>query len=189
MTIPVLALLLCGCRPDRDASTPDASALPPLPRRAELQGLSDSALEETLYEWTLRRIGAEDSLFEQDREIVLRLPSGYLDLYATRVVEEELDEGGVAQMLGSVNRRFLPDAIRAYRRMGAEGHARLLRRALAAVRRGKGILDWNEGVDLGDLPPDSLDRDLDRRLAALREDAPGLRALWIRHHLLRFVQR
>lgn len=119
----------------------------------------------------------------------MRLPAGYLDLYATRLLEEELDEGGVAQVLGGTNRRFLADAAAAYARFGADGHARLLRRAQRMLHHGRGIGTWKDDEDLIEQPPDSASRDLDRRLAALREDAPRLRRLWIRHHLGRFVNR
>jgi len=167
----------------------DQRALPALPHAKAIEGLSDSAREEMLYGWLLHRIETEDSLFEQDREIAVRLPSGYLDLYATRMVEEHLEEGGVSQLMGSVDRRFLPDAIRAYRRFGALGHARLLQRAQRKLERSQGVVRWEKGKELGDLPEDTLCGDLDRRLAALREDVPTLRGLWIRRHLNRFVLR
>lgn len=189
MTIPVFALLLLGgCRDSRHPQASGERALPPLPRGQELSALPDSVLEERLFDWTLHRIEVEDSLFEQDREILVRLPAGYLDLYATRLLEEELAEGGVAQVLGGTNRRFLGDAVAAYARFGADGHARLLRRAQRMLRHGHGIGIWKDDEDLIEQPPDSASRDLDRRLAALREDAPRLRKLWIRHHLNRFVQ-
>lgn len=188
MTIPVLALvLLGGCR--KAPGSVDQRALPALPHAKAVQGLSDSAREELLYGWLLHRIGAEDSLFEQDREIAVRLPSGYLDLYATRLVEEHLEEGGIGQLMGSVDRRFLPDAIRAYRRFGALGHARLLQRARRRLDRNQGIVLWDGTKELAELPEDTLYQALDRRLASLREDVPRLRGLWIRYHLNRFVQR
>lgn len=189
MTIPVFALILIGgCRENGETATGDLP-LPALPRGQDLSTLPDSTLEETLFGWCLERIAAEDSLFEQDREILVRLPAGYLDLYATRVIEEELEEGGIAQALGGSSRRFLDDAILAYRRFGAEGHARLLRRAQGTLRHGRGIGTWKDGEDLIEQPPDSASRELDRRLARLREDVPQLRRLWIRRHLRRFLTR
>ena len=188
MTISVLALLLLGgCR--KTPESVDQKALPALPHTKAIQDLSDSAREEMLYGWLLHRIEAEDSLFDQDREIAVRLPSGYLDLYATRLVEEQLEEGGIGQLMGSVDRRFLPDAIRAYRRFGAMGHARLLQRAQRKLDRTQGVVQWEMGRDLADLPEDTLCGDLDRRLEALREDVPALRGLWIRRHMNRFVLR
>lgn len=189
LTIPVLAfLLLGGCRKAPEPSAGQRS-LPALPHAKAIQGLSDPAREELLYGWLLHRIEAEDSLFDQDREIAVRLPAGYLDLYATRLVEEHLEEGGIGQLMGSVDRRFLPDAVRAYRRFGALGHARLLQRAQRKLDRNQGVVQWEETKELAELPEDTLYQALDRRLAALREDVPRLRGLWIRHHLNRFVLR
>lgn len=181
-------ILLAGCREPARSPTGDLP-LPSLPRGQDLSNLPDSTLEEILFEWSLERIAAEDSLFEQDREILVRLPAGYLDLYATRLVEEELEEGGIAQLLGGVSRRFLPDAILAYRRFGAKDHARLLTQAQRTLRHGRGVGTWTDDDDLIRQPPDSASRNLDRRLSEIREDVPHLRRSWIRHHLRRFVTR
>ncbi len=183
----VLALLLAGCR-HQDPPQENPVSLPSGISRSQLAGLPDSLLEETLYDLTLRHIETQDSFFEHDREIVSRLPSGYLDLYATRLVEENLDEGGMAQLMAGVDRRFVPDAVRAYRRFGALGHARLLGSALRLDPRLRGMAPaLDAGQDLSDLPPHVLCDSLDRRLSRLHEDVPALRTGWIRHHLGRFA--
>jgi len=183
----VLALLFAGCR-HQDVSQENPVSLPSGVSRTQLAGLPDSLLEETLYDLTLRHIETQDSFFEHDREIVSRLPSGYLDLYATRLVEETLDEGGMAQLMAGVDRRFVPDAVRAYRRFGALGHARLLGSALRLDPRLRGTApSLDSGQDLSDLPPHALCDSLDRRLSRLHEDVPALRTAWIRHHLGRFA--
>ena len=188
LTVSVLALAACRePEPAPGGLKPASVALPSL---EHLKELPDSSREEYLYDWLFERIYLEDSIFEHDRAIVLRLPAGYLDLYATRTVEDVLEDGGVAQLMGGLQRRMVPDAIRAYRRFGALGHARLLATALRlGPRFRKEAVQFEDEVDLEDVPASLLADSLDRRFARLREDVPTLRSPWIAHHLRRFAVR
>jgi len=190
LTIFVLVLVACREPEQEPVGGSTKSATVALPRLEHLQELPDSSREEYLYDWLFDRIYLEDSVFEHDREIVLRLPAGYLDLYATRSVEDALEEGGIAQLMGGVRRRMVPDAIRAYRRFGALGHAHLLASALRlGPRFRKEAVQFEDDADLEDVPRSQLADSLDRRFARLREDVPNLRSIWIAHHLRRFVVR
>jgi hypothetical protein len=166
--------MLYGCSRTQDPADP----FPASPSASTLARLPDSTLEESLYEWLLQRVSLEDSCFERDREIVSRLPSGYLDLYATHVVEETLEEDGIDALLGGADRRLVPDAIRAYRRFGALHHARRLQEAMRKERHARSRAprfeaEQAQAVHLPDPP-------------MLGEDAALLRRRWVRRHLRRF---
>ncbi|MEN9355208.1 MAG: hypothetical protein RL318_2533 [Fibrobacterota bacterium] len=168
--------------------------LPWLPRSTDVLVMTDSALEESLYDWMILRIRAEDSLFDFDREIVMRQPAVYLDLYATRTIEEQLQDGGFAQLLGSVDRRFVHDATLAYLKFGAEEHASLLVRAQGILldRQSRQIepeMSSLSSLDeiLADADPDTLCQRLDAQWENLEEDLPGLRSAWIHRHVRQFT--
>ncbi len=189
--LSALVLLFgAGCRHEADRFRENPVALPAGVTRSQLAHLPDSLLEDHLYGLVLNHIATQDSAFEHDREIVVRLPSGYLDLYATCVAEEDIEDGGIAQLMAGSDRRLVPDAIRAYRRFGALGHARVLSRALRLdARLRAAATELDDARDLADLPPQELCDSLDARLAGLREDVSGLRTAWIRHHLYAFLGR
>jgi hypothetical protein len=132
-----------------------------------------------------------DGRYEDEAEIVSKLPSGIRALYVTWGVEAEVNNGGFNQYYWNSSGQFAEEAVAAFEFFSAPNHAGLMREAnrIRAEEKAeiekfqdKGTIEaFSESHDVSKLGP------LDERFYKLDENLSALRVAKIRSEPLSFV--
>jgi hypothetical protein len=108
-------------------------------------------------------------------------------VYASAVLEGEVETGGFNQYFFSVSSDYALEALHGYRRMGATEHAHLLRQAIAIFHRERWFhfrVKLRRSLDaFFDSYQYTRLHEIDEKFCALDEDTVALRADYIRAHL------
>lgn len=96
---------------------------------AVLAAIPDAELEEALIDHVTYVL--IKGRYDDDLAIVGRLSPGYRMLYATWLLEGEVNNGGFAQFFSNSSGRFAAEALAGCRLLGATTHAALLEQAIA----------------------------------------------------------
>lgn len=101
----------------------------PVLTRAILEALPDDELEQALIDHVIDVRIAER--FDRDLELVAELSDGYRMLYATWLLDAEVQNGGFNQFSWNSSGRFAAEALCGFERIGAEQHRALMEEAIA----------------------------------------------------------
>src|SRR5688572_25492573 len=96
--------------------------------RAELAEVPDDALEQAVFDalvWS-KRVGREPTEYQ----ILLTLPEVARRMYATCVLEDEVDNGGLTQFFYNHDGRIALRAAEGYKLLGARRHAAVVMHAI-----------------------------------------------------------
>ena len=169
-----------------------SAATTPLFTRVEFDKLDDDQVEDAVFERVSGRIQGEPSTWHQQ---LASLGSGPSMVYATRVVEGEVFNGGFNQLFFNSSRGAVCDAVAGYRLIGADRHADLVdeaikvhvaeRKKLEPILKDRTLEGFSESYKHTELRPlDDKFYEMDRAKA---EDVSALRIRYIRSHLTEFV--
>lgn len=148
-----------------------------------LAGTPDEDLENVIYDDLLKRLEGEDKV---RRASFRKLSKGERMLYATYVVDYEVNNGGFDQYFANDNGPYARDAVLGFKLVKADRRATLMRRAIAVYVRTnpdqKGVkVDKSVKGYIKKYKDKSFDP-LDKLYYELKEDLSRLRIAYIRAH-------
>jgi hypothetical protein len=154
-----------------------------------LDAIPDDELEEWIFRHVIEERIKDD--WEHADEIVKSLPKGLQYVFATWMLEAEMDNGGFNQYFYNSWSEYQDEALEGFQRMGALEYARLLAEAITIYDEEKDMHD--EVQEEGTLEAffDSYEETelthLDKKFYACTEDLSGLRIDYIRNHPEEFI--
>jgi hypothetical protein len=92
-----------------------------------LAKIPDADVEQVIVDFIECRAEREG---QDDQRALAHLPSGFLPIYATWLLEAEVNNGGFNQFFWNSSGQFAADALAGFRAIGAAEHARLTERAI-----------------------------------------------------------
>ncbi|HEX7018038.1 MAG TPA: DUF4375 domain-containing protein [Patescibacteria group bacterium] len=92
-----------------------------------LKTLSDDEIEQVILEFTITKVYEDDF---QGRQALKRLPVGYQRVFATMILEGEVNNGGFNQYFFNDSRNYVDEAYEAYLALGLLEHAQLVKDAV-----------------------------------------------------------
>ena len=157
--------------------------------REILEAIPDDELEEAIVHYVIEKKIKDDD--EHEDEIVRSLPKGLQYIYATWLLEAEIDNGGFNQYFYNSWSEYQKEALEGFERMGAKEYARLLSEAIAIHDKEKGMHDKvkEEGTieALFDSYSETELTKLDQKFYSCTEDLSGLRIDYIRRNPEDFI--
>lgn len=95
---------------------------------ATLAGLSADEVGSAVLQHVRHRVGSQ---LDRQPDIVRALPSGVRAIYASSLVDADVNAGGFARFFSSAAHRYAGDALAAYELLEAEDYASVMRSAIA----------------------------------------------------------
>lgn len=193
-----LALVACGQKTEKEKMVDDSikNSIEEFQNRqiyrsldpSVLASIPDDKVELAIVDYVHAKL---DGRYEDEAEVVSRLPAGIRALYVTWGVEAEVNNGGFNQYYWNSSGQFAEEAVAAFEFFSAHKHAGLMREAnriraeeKAEVEKfkDKGTIEaFSESYDVSRLGP------LDERFYELDENLSALRVAKIRSEPLSFV--
>jgi hypothetical protein len=151
---------------------------------AVIDSIADDDLEQVIVDHVAWKANADGV---PDDTIVERLPRAISTVFTTRLVEDEIFNGGFNQLFFNSRMAIVERAAEAYRTLGALKHEGIIKTAIErAVREGPALNDAREARTIqafSDLYKVDLFRDLDSAFNELgSEDISAIRIRYIRTH-------
>lgn len=181
--------------PSRPAPKSPSTPKPTLPIPVDLtidqiRSADNGQVEQFIFDAELKAIG---NRFDWEAEIVTAWPAGLKMLYATWVVETEVNNGGFEQYFANTEGRTAEAALEGFKLVGAKQHARLLAAAMAIRAKSQGETSAAHEGASRETPPESSEHTtldgLDSKYYGLKEDLSALRVRYIRAHPEAFVTK
>jgi len=95
--------------------------------KSAIEATPDDELEQLIIDEIERRVGDD---YDHNHEIVLSMPKGFRVIYATWLLDAEVNNGGFNQFFWNSSGQFAPEALEGLRQIGAKKHEELLQRAI-----------------------------------------------------------
>jgi hypothetical protein len=174
--VMLLTLALAGCH--RPPAHPYAKL-----DGAILQKLPDAELEDAILDYVESKIGND---YEHEYETVTRLPKGLQVIYATVVLEDEVNNGGYNQYFWNTNGKFRHEAADGFKQIGANEHAELTEEAAKIYEQNQERINKFKQQGTKEAFSDSYKDDpfskCDDRFYKLKDDLAKKRVKFIREH-------
>jgi len=167
----------------------DQGATQPYLTQETMDAIPDDDLEGWIFRYIIEERIKDD--YEHEDEIVRSLPRGLQYVYATWLLEDEIDNGGFNQYFYNSWSEFQNEALEGFERMGAKEYAGLLSKAIAIHNKEKALHDKvkREGTleSFFDSYAETELTKLDKKFYSCTEDLSRLRITYIRNHPEDFI--
>jgi hypothetical protein len=152
---------------------------------ATLAGLSADEVGGAVLQHVRHRVRAQP---ERQEEIVRALPAGVRAIYATYLVDADVNSGGFARYFLSPAHRFAGDALAAYELLEAEDYAMVMRSAIATFEADRDLfMDPSETSEVSAARASAALDELDQRYYALGDRIYNVWAGFVRSRPELFV--
>jgi len=185
----ILIVPLMTCKRNDDTTERKASAKATPLTEQLLSQTPDDRLEALVMDHLNARTEADS--YERSHEIVSAMSKGFQMMYATWLLEAEVNNGGFHQFFWNHSGLFAKEALEGLKLVGADEHAKLVGKSIAVYESEKPKMDNARRHDtleaFGESARESKFDELDSAFYALKEDLSALRIRYIRAHPRDFV--
>jgi len=158
--------------------------------RKTLDSIKDDELESTLIEFITSKF---DKDYTNEVEVVKSLSPGLRGLYATRAVEDEVNNGGFQQFYWNTSGALSKEAEEGFKLFGAAEYLSLMQQANemheAEKEKMQKYKDRGTSEAFSESYRESNLGELDDKFFKLKEDLSGLRVSYIRKHPEEFMSK
>ena len=155
---------------------------------------SDDSLEQVVFENIINKLDVDSANDDKEYEILKNMSLGRQSIFATRVIEDEVDNGGFNQYFYNSSGQYAEEARVGFELIGASKHSMLTQRAMDIVlKNAKYLKQFKDGTlksfskSYENNPfneVDSLYYELEKT-----EDVAKLKIKYIREHRDQFIDK